>query len=317
MKRVLSDLGATLLHGLVLALLCSLPALAQTGPNFNSRAVGAYTLGSFAPTTSAQLRGVLSDETGTGLAVFATSPTLSGAPLVRNGLANNYIFDARNLGQSAGQSFGLAVMAGTNSSDSALDVYAQDQTTLLFQVKGNGAPSFPAVPLPVSSGGTNATTARAAAASLGTWHVLCQSAVSVTTAADTTENTAYTCSVPAGAMGTNGRVKITALTASDGASGIKTIRIKFGGTTYLSYSLASNLSSQNMVMVRNRNSAASQVGFQSTDPIAFRTSNAAVVTSTENTANAVDVVLTCQKAAGAEAQLCRMDDILVEVLYGA
>lgn len=37
------------------------------------------TLAQFAATTSAQLRGVLSDETGTGAAVFATAPTLSNA----------------------------------------------------------------------------------------------------------------------------------------------------------------------------------------------------------------------------------------------
>ena len=39
-------------------------------------ALVANPLSQFAATTSAQLRGVLSDETGTGLAVFATSPTL-------------------------------------------------------------------------------------------------------------------------------------------------------------------------------------------------------------------------------------------------
>jgi hypothetical protein len=39
-------------------------------------ALTANPLSQFASTTSAQLRGVLSDETGTGVAVFATSPTL-------------------------------------------------------------------------------------------------------------------------------------------------------------------------------------------------------------------------------------------------
>lgn len=34
----------------------------------------------FSPTTSAELAGVISDETGTGLLVFGTSPTISGAP---------------------------------------------------------------------------------------------------------------------------------------------------------------------------------------------------------------------------------------------
>lgn len=40
-------------------------------------ALTANPLSQFAPTTSAQLRGVLSDETGSGAAVFATSPTLA------------------------------------------------------------------------------------------------------------------------------------------------------------------------------------------------------------------------------------------------
>jgi hypothetical protein len=39
-------------------------------------------LGQFAATTSAQLRTVLSDETGTGAAVFADAPTFTGTPLV-------------------------------------------------------------------------------------------------------------------------------------------------------------------------------------------------------------------------------------------
>jgi hypothetical protein len=38
-------------------------------------------LSQFAATTSAQLRGVLSDETGTGVAVFGTNPTLTGVTL--------------------------------------------------------------------------------------------------------------------------------------------------------------------------------------------------------------------------------------------
>jgi len=52
--------------------------LAGTYPNptCSTCAITANPLSQFAPTTSAQLRGVLSDETGTGAAVFGTSPTL-------------------------------------------------------------------------------------------------------------------------------------------------------------------------------------------------------------------------------------------------
>jgi hypothetical protein len=45
-------------------------------PTDTSRAATSGTLAQFAATTSAQLAGVISDETGSGLLVFATSPTL-------------------------------------------------------------------------------------------------------------------------------------------------------------------------------------------------------------------------------------------------
>jgi len=45
-------------------------------------------LGQFAPTTSAQLAAVISDETGSGAVVFATSPTISGAT-ISGGTINN------------------------------------------------------------------------------------------------------------------------------------------------------------------------------------------------------------------------------------
>lgn len=50
---------------------------ATNAPACATCALTSLTLAQFAATTSAQLAGVLSDETGTGLAVFATSPTLT------------------------------------------------------------------------------------------------------------------------------------------------------------------------------------------------------------------------------------------------
>jgi hypothetical protein len=51
-------------------------------------ALVANPLSQFAATTSAQLSGVLSDETGFGAAVFASSPTLAGTPLAPTAAAN-------------------------------------------------------------------------------------------------------------------------------------------------------------------------------------------------------------------------------------
>ena len=51
-----------------------------SGGGSGSYALKANTLAVFASTTSAELAGVISDETGSGSLVFATSPTLAGTP---------------------------------------------------------------------------------------------------------------------------------------------------------------------------------------------------------------------------------------------
>jgi len=53
-------------------------------------------LSQFAATTSAQLAGVLTDETGTGSAVFATSPTLT-SPVLNTGVSGSAILDEDDL----------------------------------------------------------------------------------------------------------------------------------------------------------------------------------------------------------------------------
>lgn len=55
---------------------------------YSSSATTTGTLAQFAATTSAQLAGVLSDETGSGVAVFGTSPTIN-TPTISGGTINN------------------------------------------------------------------------------------------------------------------------------------------------------------------------------------------------------------------------------------
>ena len=65
-----------------------------SGGGSGSYALKANTLAVFASTTSAELAGVISDETGSGSLVFATSPTLAGtpqAPTAAIGTANTMI----------------------------------------------------------------------------------------------------------------------------------------------------------------------------------------------------------------------------------
>jgi hypothetical protein len=92
-------------------------APAWENPAGGGDALTSGNLSQFAATTSAQLRGVLSDETGSGAAVFATSPTLVtpalGTPA--SGTLTNCSFPTLNQntsGTAAGLSATLAVASG-------------------------------------------------------------------------------------------------------------------------------------------------------------------------------------------------------------
>lgn len=131
--------------------------------NGNAAALTTATLAQFAATTSAQLAGVLSDETGSGAAVFAASPTLSGtiggnliwsgtqqfsgnvginkAPtgvtLDMQGATNQFTF--RGIGSStSGQSFGFNMLAGTTSADKAFEISNQANSLVFMTVYGDG-----------------------------------------------------------------------------------------------------------------------------------------------------------------------------------
>ena len=95
------------------------------GSSATGDALVANPLSQFAATTSAQLRGVLSDETGTGAAVFATSPTLvtpalgtpsSGVLTSCTGLPTAGLVDgAVTLAKMANLAFPKALIRKTNS----------------------------------------------------------------------------------------------------------------------------------------------------------------------------------------------------------
>lgn len=88
-------------------------------------------LSQFAATTSAQLRGVLSDETGTGAAVFADSPALTGSPTAPTQSASDnstkiattaYVDTAVSAGSAypAGHLFGMTL--SNNGTDATNDI---------------------------------------------------------------------------------------------------------------------------------------------------------------------------------------------------
>jgi hypothetical protein len=99
-------------------------------------------LSQFAPTTSAQLAGVLSDETGTGLAVFATSPTLTtpnlGVASATSVAATGTVTGSNLSGTNTGDETTATIKTKLGNASALTDGYltAADWTT--FNAKGTG-----------------------------------------------------------------------------------------------------------------------------------------------------------------------------------
>lgn len=152
----------------------------------------------------------------------------------------------------------------------------------------------------------------------GLWYPLANSAVAVSGSNDTNENTLATVTVPAGAMGANGVLRITALWSVTNNANAKTIRMRFSGaagTVFYSQGLASLVSAHQMVLIRNRNSQSSQVGFAAAVAATFTTTTGSPTTASVDTSAATTLLFTVQKATGTDTMT--LESYEVEVLYKA
>jgi hypothetical protein len=86
-------------------------------------------LAQFASTTSAQLAGVISDETGSGSLVFATSPTLAGTPLAPNAAGNTNTAQIATTAYVIGQAGGATPGAVGSASIGTSSRYAREDHT--------------------------------------------------------------------------------------------------------------------------------------------------------------------------------------------
>lgn len=66
-------------------------------------------------------------------------------------------------------------------------------------------------------------------ATLGAWRVIAASAVAVSHTGDTIETVLANIAIPAGAMGANGALHITAVFSYTNSANAKTLRIRLGG----------------------------------------------------------------------------------------
>lgn len=148
------------------------------------------------------------------------------------------------------------------------------------------------------------------------WQILAQSSVGVSCGADTSEDTLATVTVPAGAMGANGRLRITTIWTITNSGNNKTFRIRFGGTSGTIFgtgTLTTIASIHDQREVCNRNSASSQIGGVNGGTGGWGTSSGANVTSAVDTSSETTVVITGQKASSGET--ITLESYLVELYY--
>jgi hypothetical protein len=148
--------------------------------------------------------------------------------------------------------------------------------------------------------------------------ILARSAVAAAHTGDTSETTLATVTVPAGAMGANGRIRVTTLWSVTNSANNKTLRVRFGGaagTAFTNATITTQATHRHQTEWSNRNSASSQAGGPAAGTGGFGSATGALVTAAQNTANAVDIVISGQLANSGET--VTLESYLVELLYGA
>ena len=147
-----------------------------------------------------------------------------------------------------------------------------------------------------------------------TWQVLAASAVPVSHTGSTAETTLATVTVPGGAMGPNGVLRV-ATTWSHTGTTTKVLRVRFGGTVYLGFNASTNPGSQHLTIISNRNSESSQVGGPKDIVGGFGHSSETPQTGTADTSADVDLTLTAALTDGGESPT--LERYVVEVLRQA
>lgn len=119
------------------------------------------------------------------------------------------------------------------------------------------------------------------------------------------ENTVFTGTIPGGSIGVNGSFHISALWSTTNNGNAKTVRIKFNGTTVMTYSLTTlSVSVSTYTIIRNRNSLTAQVSGPNNagGNATFNLSSGTAPSVTAfNTAANITVTVTIQDASDASA----------------
>lgn len=115
--------------------------------------------------------------------------------------------------------------------------------------------------------------------------------------------------LPAGLLGVNGSLRISAAASITNNANTKTLQFALGGTAFLSATATASAELQQSVLIGNRGSLASQVGRQYGP-----SGGASVATGTVNTA--IDQIITISGQLGVGTDSMTLDSYLIEVLPG-
>ena len=133
----------------------------------------------------------------------------------------------------------------------------------------------------------------------------------------TAETTLYSLVIPGGTIKANGLLRIIALWSFTGSTNSKTFKFKLGGTEFYSPSTvtAANISLQSQQIIRNRNSASSQIasGSSTANPgVGFGFFTVAPHIGTVDTSVDQTLIITGQLANAAET--ITLESVVVEVM---
>lgn len=149
----------------------------------------------------------------------------------------------------------------------------------------------------------------------GSARILGASAVAVSGAADTNENILATITIPAGAMGLNGILRVEALWTVTNSANNKTLRIRYSGasgTQYIGNVVTTVATARALVSIANRGVTNSQVAMANSFNTMWGSTTNAVTTSAVDTTVATTIVITGQKASAAET--ITLEQYVVELI---
>lgn len=143
-------------------------------------------------------------------------------------------------------------------------------------------------------------------------YVLAQSAVPASVTGTSTPTTLASITVPAGALGPNGCLRITTQWSYTNNANAKSCGITFGGVSFMSSGTASTAGLQYQTNIRNRGASNSQVGYGAGAGAAFTATGVVPVTSAIDTTQAQ--VLNLLGTLGTSTDTLTLEGCTVEIL---